>query len=234
MMNLSGGGAASLLEQISAHSEREMSASPKCIRASLAAKKNVMSTLAEDPGFSTTSPLTPRASCSPYFETLDPNAPIMESLLKESPASMRQTAPSTPRQPHISNESLVTSENDIELTGRGLALEDIPALEELLRAGRVKRLNLAKNNLGDAGVAALAQALLRTSTQLEYLSLADNGVGESGGLAIVPIVQKQVDLHSLFLAKNNMGPKATAAILAANANRAQPMKGLCGLVLDGA
>ena len=83
-------------------------------------------------------------------------------------------------------------------------------------------------------LAALAQALLRTSTQLEYLSLADNGVGESGGLAIVPIVQKQVDLHSLFLAKNNMGPKATAAILAANANRAQPMKGLCGLVLDGA
>ena len=233
MVNLSGAGAASLLEQIQSKSER-VGESPVCIRASLASKKEALSTLNEDEATSTACPPTPRASCSPFIETTDPDAPIMNSLVKpKSPAATRPPPSDSPKQPHINKLRLVTSEDDIELTGRDLGPEDIPAIAELLRPGRVKRLNLAKNNLGDQGVAELVEILLRGSTKLEYLSLADNGVGESGGLAIVPLIAKQTNLHSLFLCSNNVGPTATAAILAANSEREFPMKGLCGLVMDG-
>ncbi len=53
-------------------------------------------------------------------------------------------------------------------------------IAELLKANEtVKRLDLARNNIGDAGACAIAQ-MLCTNTSIEYLNLESNEFGERG------------------------------------------------------
>ena len=102
---------------------------------------------------------------------------------------------------------------------------------DLLDAGNVKQLVLAKNSLGDHAAEEIANALKRNDT-LEFLSLAGNHIGEAGGLALADALLVNTTLKSLFLSSNSLGKTATQALIDANAEKGSyAMTGLCGLVL---
>jgi len=68
----------------------------------------------------------------------------------------------------------------------------------------VTRLDLARNQIGDAGAKALALALHENST-LEYLNLEGNMVGDKGGAALRDAVRMNKSLQYLNLKDNSIG-----------------------------
>ena len=63
-----------------------------------------------------------------------------------------------------------------DLSGRSAQI----IIAELLKVNEtVKRLDLARNNIGDIGVCAIAQ-MLRSNSSIEYLNLESNEFGERG------------------------------------------------------
>lgn len=82
-----------------------------------------------------------------------------------------------------------------------LDVEAIIIAEYLKTNTELKRLDLARNSIADAGAAALAVALLENST-LEYLNLESNLVAEKGGKALCEAVARNSSLSYLNLSYN--------------------------------
>lgn len=86
-------------------------------------------------------------------------------------------------------------------------------LAGLLAGSKVESLDLSENNIGDAGVIALAGALPH-ARRLTALNLADNNVGERGARYLAASVSETLRLESIELRQNRVS-KPTLAVLAA-------------------
>ena len=71
-------------------------------------------------------------------------------------------------------------------------LDDAAAakLAELLAGSKLESVDLAENNIGDAGLLALAESLPR-ARRLATLNLADNHIGERGARRIMQVCADQ-------------------------------------------
>ena len=221
-------------------STRSLHGSPVCIRATLQAEKSKHATLNENASPESASSKAAtlngmshslRASCSPYIETVDMQAPVMESLIMPKSSLQVQGLSSVP-EGHIKAPVPEDAIGDyICLSEHDLSDKDTEMIIDLLDAGNVKQLVLAKNSLGDHAAEEIANALKRNDT-LEFLSLAGNHIGEAGGLALADALLVNTTLKSLFLSSNSLGKTATQALIDANAEKGSyAMTGLCGLVL---
>jgi len=91
---------------------------------------------------------------------------------------------------------------------------DIEAIivAELLKANTtVARLDLARNQIGDAGACALAM-MLRENTTIEYLNLESNTFGERGGTAFLEALDFNTSVQYLNLTYNSVTSGTQAAI----------------------
>lgn len=103
--------------------------------------------------------------------------------------------------PHLGLRALALEENGLtSLSGPGLA--------QALRAARLETLVLARNELGDDGVQALADALAQSSGRcLECLDLSENKVSSIGFGALLAGLAGSRSLRSLDLGGNDaIGP----------------------------
>jgi len=81
---------------------------------------------------------------------------------------------------------------------------DAIIIAELLKGNTcVKRLDLARNQIGDAGGCALA-AVLQTNTAIEYVNLESNTLGERAGAAFRNALQGNTTLQYLNLMYNSV------------------------------
>ena len=93
---------------------------------------------------------------------------------------------------------------------RLLVLVDAIIIAELLKSNTtVSRLDLARNQIGDAGACALALTLADSST-IEYLNLESNIFGERGGVAVLDALASNTSVQYLNLMYNSV-PSATQA-----------------------
>lgn len=98
----------------------------------------------------------------------------------------------------------VSDLEDDELEWDSEEYTDVEAIiiAELLKGNStVQRLDLARNNIGDAGACALAQ-MLCTNSSIEYLNLESNEFGERAGHAFVQAVGQNSALTYLNLKEN--------------------------------
>jgi len=83
---------------------------------------------------------------------------------------------------------------------------------ELLKANTtVERLDLARNQINDAGTTALA-AMLATNSTIEYLNLESNTFGERGGTAILDALATNTSVQYLNLMYNGIPTSTQGAI----------------------
>ena len=96
------------------------------------------------------------------------------------------------------------------------------------------RLVLSNNSIGDAGSAALAEALHHNST-LQLLDLSNNCVGDTGSAALAQALHRTSTLMELNLSGNDtIGKEGTFQLIQAvtvNKSLGTNMSALCGLVL---
>ena len=85
--------------------------------------------------------------------------------------------------------------------------------------------NLAGNDIGDAGAAALSDAL-KTNSTLETLELRSNEVGAAAARSLAGMLQVNRSLTSVNLLKNSLGDGAAAVVAAAK--QQGNIKTLCG------
>jgi Ran GTPase-activating protein (RanGAP) involved in mRNA processing and transport len=74
------------------------------------------------------------------------------------------------------------------------------------------------NSVGDSAVVALGAALQQPGVQLQELGLAKNNIGNDGAVALAEALQSRggaLPLRTLVLAANSIGDKGAAALLAA-------------------
>ena len=69
------------------------------------------------------------------------------------------------------------------------------------------------NRIHDESVLALADCLLNYNSSLTSLSLADNLIGEDGGIALGKVISKNSTLRYLNVSRNRLGNRGVAAIL---------------------
>ena len=72
-------------------------------------------------------------------------------------------------------------------------------------------LRLADNSIGDAGAAALAEAV-KVSATLTTLHLGGNGIGADGAAALAEAVKVSASLTTLHLTDNSIGAAGAAAL----------------------
>jgi len=94
------------------------------------------------------------------------------------------------------------------------------AVAKLLQAGRdnLQLLDLSRNNLGDEGAKALAEALGKgpsSGYSLSVLRLRANGIGDEGGEALAEAVMSVVSLTEFDFAENQVSIQAAAVIFRA-------------------
>ena len=83
---------------------------------------------------------------------------------------------------------------------------------------KLKKLRLTGNQIGDAGVAALAEVAGKLP-QLKYLNLSGNQIGDAGVAALAEVVGKMPQLNGLDLGANpNISQQAKDALKAALPN----------------
>lgn len=93
-------------------------------------------------------------------------------------------------------------EDELEWDSEEYTDIDAIIIAELLKANEtVTRLDLARNQIGDAGARALA-ALFTTNTTIEYLNLESNTFGERGGIALCHAMGENSSLTYLNLKEN--------------------------------
>ena len=78
----------------------------------------------------------------------------------------------------------------------------------------LRKLDLYMNELGDAGVAQVAEAV-REVRGLEELNLGGNGFGAAGAAALAAALQNNPDLQTLELGYNNLGKEGAKEVAAA-------------------
>jgi len=95
-------------------------------------------------------------------------------------------------------------EDELEWDSEEYTDVDAIIIAELLKANTsVKRLDLARNQIGDAGACALA-AVLQTNTVIEYVNLESNTLGERAGVAFRNALQGNTTLQYLNLMYNSV------------------------------
>jgi len=171
-----------------------------------------------------------RASGSPYIESLDMNAPRAMSEMSRPKAKGKVAEPPLTLSEFKAKMRLTSSETEINLLNRSLTDDDAKHLVAIINEGRVTKLMLAKNQLGDATACAIAVCLTRNNS-LETLGLAANQIGDRGARALGEALAYNATLRSLFLSDNQLNDQTLAALVAANEARQCPMNGLTGLVL---
>ncbi len=88
----------------------------------------------------------------------------------------------------------------LDMSANKLTHAELSGLTNVLWTAKIEELNLAFNDLGDAGIPALAAM---ASPRLKRLSLARNGIGLTGAAALARAVMPQ--LKSLSLQLNPIG-----------------------------
>jgi len=83
------------------------------------------------------------------------------------------------------------------------------------------RINLSANEMGDAGAAALAEAVARSARPITHLHLARNKITAVGAAAIAAAVAKNPSMRVLSLEHNHIGDDGAAAL--ADALRQNPL-----------
>ena len=122
---------------------------------------------------------------------------------------------------------------EVTINQQNLGEADVPAIVSLLaQEGRVQKLILSDDGLGDAEVTAIAKQL-ETNTSLTYLSLHKNKIsgGKDGGALAQALQNGCPNLTTLFMTQNPLTDEAMLALTQANAARSKPLSGLNGLVL---
>jgi len=86
------------------------------------------------------------------------------------------------------------------------------ALAEALKANKMlTNLYLYGNSIGDAGAAALAEAL-KANTMLTALYLDSNSIGDAGAAALAEALKANKTLTALYLSSNSIGDAGAAAL----------------------
>jgi len=93
-----------------------------------------------------------------------------------------------------------------------LGAESALPLVDMLQGSGLRELFLGENDLGDEGVAVLAQGLLKGNTALRHLDLRSNGITATGAMSLQGLVVNSQYLLSLNLANNELGNLGTKAL----------------------
>jgi len=104
---------------------------------------------------------------------------------------------------HDLSISDLKEEDELEWDSEEFTDTEAIIIAELLKTKNTScvRLDLARNQISNAGAKALAEMLL-TNTTLEYLNLESNVVAESGGVAFVKALGQNSTLQYLNLSSN--------------------------------
>jgi len=95
-------------------------------------------------------------------------------------------------------------EDELEWDSEEYTDNDAIIIAELLKANAiVKRLDLARNQIGDAGACALAEMLSSNKT-IEYLNLESNQFGERAGRAVIAAMGQNTSLSYLNMMYNSV------------------------------
>ncbi len=89
------------------------------------------------------------------------------------------------------------------------------SIGSLVALGRVSKLDLSFNQLGDGGVSAMSSAILaspRHRCELQELNLNSNGIGPEGGEKIAELVAHSPRLQALSTSRNHIGGIAASAL----------------------
>ena len=109
---------------------------------------------------------------------------------------------------------------------------DADAICDVIKKGKVKKMALANNMLGEEACNKIADALIE-NTSLEWFSIAGNRFGDEGGRHFVRVLENNTTLKSLFLCTNKMSEEVDDELWAVNDRREKPLtENLYGLVLD--
>jgi len=106
---------------------------------------------------------------------------------------------------HELSLSDLTEEEELEWDSEEYTDVEVIIIAELLKKDdcEVKRLDLARNQISDAGAKALAQ-MLEASSKLEYLNLESNMISEKGGAAFMNAMPVNSTLQYLNLMYNSI------------------------------
>eukprot|EP00985_Skeletonema_marinoi_P007535 scaffold3316_cov94-Skeletonema_marinoi.AAC.18 len=102
----------------------------------------------------------------------------------------------------------------------GLNINRCSALGNLLESGvwKLKKIRLDSNNIGDAGVAALAHGLRSIGPSLKALGLGNNSIDNEGLSSLTAALVNCTSLERLDLSKNDFSNEGLSALAAALAN----------------
>ena len=172
---------------------------------------------------------TPRVSGSPFIEPYEVavrgQAVNGQAMIRVQQVKMPETLAQFKQR-----MCLCTNDTEANFLNRGLTDEDARHLIAIVAEGKVTRLLLAKNELGDATACALARCL-EGNTTLTCLGLASNRIGNRGALALADMLTLNHSLRTLYLYDNPVGSEARQFLTDANESRKEPMCDLNGLVL---
>jgi len=106
---------------------------------------------------------------------------------------------------HELNLSDLTEEEELEWDSEEYTDVEVIIIAELLKRDdcSVTRLDLARNQISDAGAKALA-SMLEAGSKLEYLNLESNVIGEKGGAAFKAAMETNSTLQYLNLMYNSI------------------------------
>ncbi len=104
---------------------------------------------------------------------------------------------------------------DLNLQNIEIDAEGLRQIRGLVVSGRIRKLNLANDNLKDKGISVIVgeiPASVRQRCELQELSLRGNGIGPDGARKIVELVARSPYLHYLDLGLNPIGMTAKEII----------------------
>ena len=131
-------------------------------------------------------------------------------------------------------KSLAEQVDEEEITCNQLWMNDsdADAICEVIRKGKVTKLVLARNDIGEEGAKKIAKAMCE-NTSIKFLSLAGNKIGDEGAAAFLEMLEKNTTCTNLFLSSNKLSLDVCDDLWDKNAERKVPLTdNLYGLVLD--
>ena len=120
-----------------------------------------------------------------------------------------------------SNHSEITA---IKVVGYTLALgpSGLSALMGSLQSSHsgqtLKRLEVAGNRIGNAGIKSVASFLRSKNCQLSHLDVSDSEIGASGATALAESLVFQTTIETLLLSNNSIGHRAGTALISSLAS----------------
>ena len=83
----------------------------------------------------------------------------------------------------------------------------LPMMEALRGCQTLEEINLDRNRIGNVGCDALTTLLRDPNSNLQYLSLPNNQIGDDGAIAIANSLTRNAKLKGLYLSNNRIGQK---------------------------